>query len=117
MRRTQRLSQCSASRSDGSGGCTESRRADISNGGMPTAHTFHRHTVPHHGPEIYMGGEGWLVSLLIGLHILAVAALWAWLFFRARQGIKGSGRSKARESPRPVHVSYNFGLEDRLKAV
>jgi hypothetical protein len=76
---------------------------------MATAHTFHRHVVPHHGPEILLGGHSWLISALVLGHMIAVMIFWLWLFWKSRQTTKG--RRQTRQTPKPMHISYGWVQE------
>jgi len=79
---------------------------------MATAHTFHRHVVPHHGPEILLGGHSWLISALVLVHMLLVVLFWLWLFWKSR--MTGKARRKPRQKPTEMHVSYAW-TEERGK--
>jgi hypothetical protein len=71
-----------------------------------------RHVVPHHGPEILLGGHSWLISALVLVHMLLVVMFWLWLFWKSR--MTGKTRRKPRQKPTEMHVSYAW-TEERGK--
>ena len=74
---------------------------------MPDPISFHKHHMQMHGPDISMGGKGWLIEGLVLFHVLAVCLFWAWLLCKQQGG--GKARRVARPvGPKPVHIQDDW---------
>lgn len=74
---------------------------------MPDPINFHKHHMQMHGPDISMGGKGWLIEGLVLAHVVAVCLFWAWLLCRQQSGGKPR-RSVRPAGPKAVHIQDDW---------